>query len=488
MTLDIRTIYMMNAVMYLMLHGIIWVSLARYQSRLVTLWSAGGIVSAAGVVFLGSEGWIPDWMVAVFGQVLVAAGNFGRQFAMRSIDGSPSRRWLWGHGLFNLVYLAVNGALFFSGASRVLMMAVFFAFYTISCLDFYLAGRAIGRSRDSAGARSVKWSGLVLSATLGIKCLSVLAGWGAADLYDNSWDQLVLFAGQFLGISLMNFGLMQMLVDQFQQERTHTEHALLAQRERTAQAEQESMDLTQLLREREEIIRQLTLSNKSAGMGALMSSIAHEVNQPLTAVVLKSELIESYLDDPKYANEVRKLCAQVRDDTHRAGAMIRTLRSMFNIGRGSFDKLDFAGLLGDVARIVRNHVGLQGILLEIDSPEHVWLTGDATQLQQVVLNLFNNAIQAVKGRDAPHIQVQCRLSEGEVVLRVQDNGCGIDPQARADVFNLFKSARSRHMGVGLWLSQAVVQSHGGKLDFESTPGEGTVFFLRLSARDCSLTP
>jgi signal transduction histidine kinase len=325
----------------------------------------------------------------------------------------------------------------------------------------------------------------VFSSTLAIKCLSVWGGWGAAGVYDVGWDQIVLFAGQFMAISLVNFGFMQILVDQFQQARAQAEHDLLAQRKRTAQVEQHSLDLTQLLREREEIIRQLTLSNKTAGMGALMSSIAHEINQPLTTIVLKTELIQSYLTVPDGTAQVNQLCAQIRDDAHRAGGMIRTLRSMFTVGRGAFEKLDFAAMLRDVADLVRSSTEQQGIALVLDVPASLQLTGDATQLQQVLLNLFNNAIEAVSvpGPASPQVTVQCRLRDGLVELRVQDNGQGIDPAVQRDVFALFKSAAARDMGVGLWLSQAVVESHGGKLDFESTPGQGTVFSLRLPVRD-----
>jgi signal transduction histidine kinase len=483
--LDVRTIYMMNAVVYLMLHGIIWVSLARYQNRVVALWSVSGIVSAVGVIFLGSLGLMPEWIAAIFGQVLMAAGNYGRQYALRSIVGTPSVRWAWGQGLFNLAYLGVNGALFFTGASYEQMMVVFFGFYAINCFDYFLAGRQIARQSDSAGARSVQWGGLVFTSTLGMKFVSMLGGWGAAGMYDAGWDQMVLFAGQFMAISLVNFGLMQILVDQFQRARVQAEDDLLVQRERTAQVEQHSLDLTQLLREREEIIRQLTLSNKTAGMGALMSSIAHEINQPLTTIVLKTELIQSYLTAPEGAQEVNKLCAQIRDDAHRAGGMIRTLRNMFTIGRGAFEKLNFADMLRDVASIVRSRTDRQGIALLLDVPASLPLTGDATQLQQVVLNLFNNAIDAVsaQGLSAALITVQGRLHEGMVELRVQDNGRGIDPAVQRDVFALFKSPAARDMGVGLWLSQAVVESHGGKLDFESTPGQGTLFSLRLPVRD-----
>ena len=481
--LDVRTIYMMNAVVYLMLHGIIWVSLARYQSRLVSMWSASGIVSALGVLLLGSQGLIAEWVVAVIGQLLMALGNYGRQYALRCIDQPPTARWVWGQGLFNLLYLGVNGTLFFSGASHAQMMVVFFGFYAINCFDYHLAGREIARRRDSAGARSVQWAGLVFTASLATKGLSVWAGWGASGLYDPGWDQMVLFVGQFLALSLLNFGFMQILVDQFQQDRARAEHDLLEQRDRTVRAEQHSLDLTHLLREREEIIRQLTLSNKNAGMGALVSGIAHEINQPLASMVLKSELIESYLDQPDGNAEVRQLCARIRNDAMRSGTMIRTLRSMFDIGRGGFQRIDFAALLRDVTGMVASHAQGQGIALDIDVPDHLWLSGDATQLQQVVLNLLNNAVQAVKAAAAPRVLVQCRVQDGAAMLRVQDNGCGIALPLQADVFALFKSPQARDMGVGLWLSQAVVESHGGKLAFQSTPGQGTVFWFSLSLQD-----
>ena len=486
MGLDIRTIYMMNAVVYLMLHGIIWVSLARYKNRVVTLWSVWGMVSAAGVVLLGSEGLVPDWVVAVFGQVLMAAGNFGRQYAMRSIAGNPSVRWLWRQGLSNLAYLALNGTLFFSGADRAQMMVVFFAFYAINCIDYFFAGRAIARRRGSPGARSVQWSGLVFSGTLSVKCLSVGLGWGAQDLYDPSWDQVVLFTGQFLAISLVNFGFMQIQIDQFQQERVKTELALAVQRDRAVLAERNSLDLTQLLREREEIVRRLTLSNKSAGMGALVSGIAHEINQPLTTMVLKTELIETYLRDGQPETvEVRGLCEQIRKDTHRAAGMIKTLRNMFASPGARTERLDFAGLLRDVVGMVRSHADRQGIAVTLKVPQQLWFWGDATKLQQVVLNLLNNAIQAFATKDLlqPSIVLNCQLVDGWVELQVQDNGCGIDVAAQDDVFALFKSPRSHGMGVGLWLSQSVVQDHGGTIEFTSTPGQGTVFVLRLPVRD-----
>lgn len=485
MQLDVRTLYVTYAVLYLLLHGIIWFSLSRYQNLQVRRWSAAGIVSAVGIGLLALQGVWPDWVVAVFGQLLMAAGNLARQHVLRSLDVAPGPRWLWRIGGFHLGYLLLNGLLFQAGASHAQMMVVFYAFYALICLEFFHSGRAIGRSRQTSGARTVQLGGLVFVVSLGIKALALLMGWGAQGLYDPGWDQVALFASQFLAIGLLNFGFMQVFVDQFQQERLAAEQNYRAEQDRALRAERASLDLARGLREREEILRQLTLSSKTAGMGALVSGIAHEINQPLTTIVLKSELIDHQLTQPSAPEEIHRLCEMIREDSYRAAGMISTLRSMFGMNARSQGQLDFVQLLSDVLGIVRNRADELAIEMVLDWPATLRISGDGAQLQQVVLNLLNNAIQAIAVASPPHprLVLQVRLQEGMLDMSVRDNGCGIESRLQADVFALFKSAQAGHMGVGLWLSHAVVQSHGGTLSFESTPGQGTVFTLQLPARD-----
>ncbi len=488
MQLDIRTIYLMYAVLYLMLHGIIWFSLSRYQSRLVARWSLAGICSALGLALLSTVGVLPEWLVASFGQVLMAAGNWGRQHVLRSIDEPASARWMWTQGLFHLGYLTVNGVLFVTGASHAQMMLVFFAFYSLTCLDFYFAGRAIAERRQTAGGRTVQLGGLVFTVSLAIKAVSMQLGWGAQELYEPGWDQAALFAAQILAISLLNFGFMQILVDQFQQERWQFERDLLVQKEMAVQAERQSAALTVVLREREELLRQLTLSSKTAGMAALVSAIAHEINQPLTSIVLKSELIKVHVQDADDAQEIRQWCERIRQDTHRAATMITRLRSLFNMQDGGARPQDFAQFLRDVVAIVEPRIRHEKIELSLNGPDALPMTFDPHQIQQVVVNLLNNALRAVihPGPSQPRIAVSLRSHEGGgILLTVQDNGCGVPQALHEDMFALVKSDAARDMGIGLWLSQKVVESQGGSLSFESTPGQGTVFRLYLPKHDNS---
>jgi len=482
-----RTVYMMNAVLYLMLHGVIWYSLARYHSRLVFWWGFYGVLTSIGLAFFAGSGLLPDWVVVVWGQVLMALGTFGRQYALRSLDEPVSGRWFWWQGLLFLAYLAFSGYLMLTGASQAQLMLLFFAFYAFNALEFLRAGQAIEETRDTSGAVLVQAGGLVLALSIGFKALALWTGWGTASLYDWGWDQGVLFVGQMLGVGLLNIGFLQILLDQFQHERAHVEHALSLQRARAAEAQQQTMDLATLLREREEIIRQLTLSNKTAGMGALVASFAHELNQPLTATLLHGELIQSHLkraieeQQPADAEMLQTVANSIVSDTQRAGEIIRKLRNLFRISTGEFERVDFAELVRDMLDIVQARADRAGVVIDAHLEPGLTLMGDATQLQQVVLNLFNNAIDAMQANvgQVRRLIVRTRTHADALELLVEDTGKGIPPELQDEVFSLFKTTKSHGMGVGLWLSQSIVETHGGRLRFESEPGQGTVFTLHL---------
>ena len=483
MILDLRTIYLMDAALYLMLHAAIWVGLAQYRSRTVAAWSLSGIVSAFGLVFLGMRGVWPDWTLVIIGQFLMAAGNLGRQITLRSMLGPVSRSWLWGHGLFNAAYMSLGLAHFLRGGDYLPgLVLLFYAFYTLNLVEYILIGRAMRQKEGLSGAWAIEFAGFAFCISLGAKTVALLGGWGEVSLYVMAWDQAVVFIGQFVAISLVNVGFLQAFVGQVQASRLRAENEAKLQKQKIDLLEQHAQDVGALLKEREEIIRQLTLSNKSAGMGALVAGIAHEVNQPLTALTFKTEIMDTLLqqqrlDDPQ---QLSKLGEGMREDAFKVSRIVRTLRSMFMTRIQNFEPIAFADMLRDVLLIVEGRLQRSGIALSSSVPDQVMVNGDVTQLQQVVLNLLNNAMDALDAAATPlpAIDVSCVTQDGQMYLRVRDNGPGIDAQLQDEVFTLFKTSKSEGMGVGLWLSRSIVNAHGGHLGFESQ-SEGVVFTLRL---------
>lgn len=493
MNLNVQTIFWLDAFLYLMLHVAIWYGLARFRSPVVVLWSVSGIFSALGLCVLGSRDWLSTDVMVGAGLFLMAVGNWGRQTALRSLNGPASRSWLWKSGVLNLGFLTLCYSLHFSGFPESTIMLVFYAFYTFNCLEYFFAGKRIALTHDKKGANSVKWAGLILSISLGIKTLAMLADVGATDLYEASWDHAVVFVGQFTAMVMLCVGFMQIFVDQDHRSQMATEQQLAREQERASMALQHSQDLSVLLNEREEIIRQLTLSNKSAGMGALVASFAHELNQPLTANLLHAELLQAQLmaavqgvkqPDLKTLHDVAEAMVS---DTQRAADIIRKLRNLFRMSKGEYTHLSLESLVSDVLELVRSKLNEADIMLTAEFDKNLLVNGDLTQLQQVVLNLLNNAIDAmVEGRTRyPHLRLSAKAVDQYIDLQVQDNGKGVDPSRMEDVFSLFKTSKSEGMGVGLWLSRSIVETHGGRLTFESEPGHRTVFTLRLPSLPAS---
>jgi len=491
LNLNVQTIFWMDAFLYLMLHAAIWYGLARFRSPVVVLWSVSGIFSALGLCVLGSRGWVSTDVVVVAGQFLMAAGNWGRQVALRSLNGPASASWLWTSGGVNIAFLTISYGLHFSGSPESSIMLLFYAFYAFNCLAYFFAGRRIALTHDKKGADSVKWAGLILSTTLGIKTLAMLLGVGATDLYAPSWDHALVFVGQFLAITMLCVGFMQIFADQDHRSKIAMEQQLAREQERARLALQHSQDLGALLTEREEIIRQLTLSNKSAGMGALVASFAHELNQPLTANLLHAELIQAKLEEvrrdqtPPQLDLLDKVASAMVQDTQRAADIIRKLRNLFRMSRGEYTVLKLDELVQDVLDLVQSKMKDADIAWTTDLDASVRLHGDATKLQQVILNLLNNAIDALteSGHPKPELRIRGKASGHSLELEVEDNGKGIEPERADDVFSLFKTSKSQGMGVGLWLSRSIVEMHGGRLTFQSEPGRRTVFTLRLPLLD-----
>ncbi|PUE45472.1 hypothetical protein B9Z47_16025 [Limnohabitans sp. 2KL-1] len=487
LNVNVQTIFWMDAFLYLMLHAAIWYGLARFRSPVVVLWSASGIFSALGLCVLGSRGLIDTDVVVVAGQFLMAAGNWGRQVALRSLNGPASPAWLWKSGPVNIVFLALSYALHFGGSPESTIVLLFYAYYSVNCLEYFFSGQRIALTHDPKGASSVKWAGMTLSVTLGIKALAMLAGVGSDDLYEATWDNVLVFLGQFMAIVMLCVGFMQIFVDQDHRNKIKTEQQLAREQERAAMALQHSQDLEVLLNEREEIIRQLTLSNKSAGMGALVASFAHELNQPLTANLLHAELLQAKLGAAVRGQGAADLATLttvaecIVSDTQRAAEIIRKLRNLFRMSKGEYVPLDFDRLVLDVLDLVQSQMEQSHILVSTEFDANFRLNGDATQLQQVVLNLLNNAIDAMLDGHPryPLLRIRGKVSGDFLELDVEDNGRGIEPERQDDVFSLFKTSKSQGMGVGLWLSRSIVEMHGGRLTFTSEPGYRTVFTLRL---------
>jgi signal transduction histidine kinase len=491
MHLDTQTTIFMICFVYLMLHGAIWLALLEYRSFQVKLWCASGMVSGVAVVLLAIRGSVPDVVFFYVAQILMVIGNWGRMVALRMyLLPTPQARAYGVYTLANVAYFVVFCYLIYFHQAEWEALLLFNGFYAVLCFDYFRIGNKLRTQRTSFGAQLLMWAGLTLSATLAVRTLGVAMLGDIHDIYAPTWDQAVMVAGQFIAITLSNVAFLRIFLEIAERKKMAMTHELAVTNERANMMRKTSMELKQLLQEREEIIRQLALFNKTAGMGALVASLAHELNQPLTAIQLNAEVIDSALIDDGTNSGItaKEAMRDLMHDNQRAATIIKTLRNMFSSGRKSITPFNLNELVNEVllickSKITSNHIALQLML----HPRELTIAGDKSQLQQVLLNLINNAIDAFTncGTQQKNITFCTRLQGEAAELTVTDNGSGIAPDIAASVFELLRTNKDDGMGIGLWLSRTIVESHQGTISFETSATTGTTFrvMLPISADD-----
>jgi signal transduction histidine kinase len=371
------------------------------------------------------------------------------------------------------------------GVSEYYLQVFYFGFYAVILIDYFLLGYWLKGEKQSLGADLLMAGGIGFSVTQGIRAIGIAVDPGSLDIYANTPDQAIMVMGQMLCIPLTNIGFLRIFLERREMDRLQTERELAAAETRQTLLGKHQQELQHLLQEREEIIRQLTLSNKTAAMGALVASLAHELNQPLCSIRLNTQLVERIISEESVETntdeEVKRLVADLNRDNRRAADIIVKLRKLFEDRSGAMVSLDMNDLVRDCAALVHSHAQAKQVELVCQLEDSCPVVGDQTQLQQVVLNVLNNAIEAAaESSQVPgRVEVQSICTDTEVILKVSDNGPGISDEMRQSVFELFKTSKAEGMGVGLWLSKTVVNAHLGDIYFESKLGGGTCFEVRL---------
>jgi signal transduction histidine kinase len=247
----------------------------------------------------------------------------------------------------------------------------------------------------------------------------------------------------------------------------------------------ENQEIKSLLEERESLIASLLKANKTASTGALSAAIAHELNQPLGASSLNIQFLQKKLSEGQLNPALEKeIFATLLADNQRAAGIIRSLRSIFSDEEVSISKIDIGDLVQAVLNIIKPEVGSKNIQVVLKLEPHLIAAANASEIQQVLLNLINNSIQALVNsqRADKRLTIDGKHSDGGVQISVADNGDGLSAEAQVHLFELLSSTKRTGMGLGLWLCKHIVTRHGGNIWFEANPEGGAKFLVQLPLR------
>jgi signal transduction histidine kinase len=237
---------------------------------------------------------------------------------------------------------------------------------------------------------------------------------------------------------------------------------------------------------------QLAHASRLAVAGELTAAIAHEINQPLGAIQTSADAADLLLQ----SNEVRRedllrIVTRIRRDNVRASDVIRRLRTLLARHEPERRPFDLAAAMSDVAMILRPEAERRKVTLDVRpmfSPPCI--AGDRTQIQQVLINLVLNAMDAVTGlpENRRLIEVLIERRDGNARVSVQDRGCGIPGETLPKLFDSFFSTKQQGMGLGLSIARSIVDAHGGRIWAENREGNGAAFHVELPEAVAAAVP
>ena len=228
----------------------------------------------------------------------------------------------------------------------------------------------------------------------------------------------------------------------------------------------------------------LARMNRLSMMGELTASLAHEITQPIAAARNNARAAQNFLDKrPPDLDEVREALGCVVGDADRAGNIIDRVRDQVKKAPPRKERLDLNEAINEViglarSAITKNAVSVQ-TRLTMDLPP---VQGDRVQLQQVLLNLILNAVEAMGAVDAEARELSVSTEQTQtnsVLVAVRDSGLGIDPENLERVFEAFYSTKSGGIGMGLSICRSIIDAHGGQLWADANKPRGTVFQFTL---------
>jgi two-component system sensor histidine kinase DctS len=219
-------------------------------------------------------------------------------------------------------------------------------------------------------------------------------------------------------------------------------------------------------------------------MGEMATGLAHELNQPLTAILMQAELACRKLDlgCQLGADELKKTWQMIADQAYRSGQIIRRMRDFVRKSEPVEASLDFGELVDEVLSLVRSDLRHRGIHVAINLPAPLpKIVADKIQVQQVLLNLTRNAIESMEGTpaDARFLGIRATVRGELLEIAVADTGCGIPSDEADRLFSAFHSTKAAGMGLGLAICRSIVERHGGRIWAAPNGERGTVFTLTL---------
>ena len=240
-------------------------------------------------------------------------------------------------------------------------------------------------------------------------------------------------------------------------------------------------NLVSIVNERDQLLKGLLDSNRMIGVGALAASLSHELSQPLTGMALQTETIKRNLVESGQDQESVNLVNKVNEQLLKLSNLVKNLRQLFGSNTNKFSSINLTQTIGAILEILDVNLKSRNIQLKEYYYANPTIYGDAIQLQQVLINILNNAVDAIDFSNPVRreILITVDTDSKNAVITIEDSGEGIAPDLLPSIFDLYKTTKKDGLGVGLWLSKIILDKHQASITAFNGNNGGAVFTIDL---------
>ena len=454
-------VYLIIGLICLIMPAITWVILAEHRSPAVTYWCGGNLLFAMGLLLAWGRSGHGGWSTLPLANLLALEGILLGVQALRQVQGIP---WHLGTlALGSLGYLVAYEGLRQTLRDTPLQQAFVTLAWLVLVAELAARGHGIFRRQRSPGALAIAVTEALLAATLLVHLGNLALDWRAGFPVPHLLKIELLGAVAVLAILVSDVGFIGIVLER-----------LVAQWLESAadQARQE---------ERRRLEGQLAHLDRQRGWGLVAASLAHELNQPLTAILASAQTAQRGAAAQRLAPaEHLALLEKVILNARRISGITERIRTFIRPAVPARGPVDLVQVVREVQDLLGPDLQRHGVAVSWPPGSGpVLVEGDPIQLAQVVLNVLRNALDAVQAAPQRSIQIQVTEAAGEAVLTIRDSGPGLDAAAAAQVGTPYFTTKAQGLGLGLSICTEILRVHQGSLSLVNAPEGGACVAIRM---------
>jgi len=463
MSFDTHTAFLIAGTLYLLIPITVRWVLLRHATRSANLWTLGGLFIGLGLMLVSQRDQLSPVMAYTVTIAALFFGLFSIFFSllMELHIASSKRKFAACFLIFIVIYEILRFFYFDQGLQFIWAVAV-------AASSLIGVGSLVIANARREGLFMSFWVGVIYcfgGALLVLRLLAVMAGLDTPSLLSPQlFNSLMVLFGLFAGV-MSNFAYLGIFLEKSSRLTT----SMAAENARLEEVARLSEQIAHLDRQR--------------GVGAIATSLCHELSQPLTNVSVICEYGAMQIaQQPLAPEEQKKIFSDIARNATLGREILERIRNFIRPSQNHHRPLSMQAIAEDVARLVQDSCRKEQVEIEIIPPVvQPLVSGDSIQLSQILLNLYRNAMQALKGQARKCIVVRFGQEDQKVCVFVQDSGPGLAPEMLGRVGTPFLSSKPDGLGMGFSISRTLAEQHGGSLSIRNAAEGGAIAELRLPA-------